>query len=419
MTAINNSEEHRLEQIRHATTNTTQSMMGNKTKKGNVIMHQICIHLSGSSSHTSARREKDDRCTGKAHFGMYCAEHMKTVLGLSVNESQIPGSGSGLWSEKTFKKGDIIGGYVGQVIRRKAAAKSIGRDNHYVIENIEAHSDGEGQYFIDASATNTNVTRMMNDSLVNEYNNAEFVGAWDGSVVVKARRDISSKEEIMASYGPGFWPKQNSEIVQEQDAPRARRRSMTSAKNNADKSATDDDMCSITSAPEKMTPIGSKAKGFPGGPRIVKKADGTEQVEILPPSSAPFLLPAWKKGEQAEHARNARDLKNSGELYDRILKLNKQDEQERNTVQQNVQDERAAIAAATSSRNEGEPAAAAAAAASSSSSLPTHTPSGTPLHVGPNSPEYKSTSPMTDEDDEKGEEDEDEEEEDEDMEEEK
>jgi SET domain-containing protein len=124
---------------------------------------------------------------------------------LSIKKSQIPSSGLGLWAEKDFKRGDVIVKYDGDKItwkeceKRNEAQKGYGGYYLYISKRkcVDAQYTlwAKGRYANDA----TGLTRI--EGL---RNNARYE-IIKGEAYIKASRNIKAGEEILVSYGRGYW----------------------------------------------------------------------------------------------------------------------------------------------------------------------------------------------------------------------
>jgi SET domain-containing protein len=124
---------------------------------------------------------------------------------LSIKKSQIPMAGDGLWAERNFKRGEFIVRYDGEKISKKEC------------ERRNSMQEGYGGYYlfiaknkcIDAQHTITAHGRYANDAaglcrIAGLKNNARYELV-NGEPFIKASRNISAGEEILVSYGRGYW----------------------------------------------------------------------------------------------------------------------------------------------------------------------------------------------------------------------
>ncbi|WP_018612068.1 SET domain-containing protein [Segetibacter koreensis] len=119
---------------------------------------------------------------------------------LEVKESNIPGAGKGLFTNKFIPKGARIVEYKGRI----RTWKEVQHDdfNYYIFFVAENH-------IIDASRHKKSFGRYINDAkglqkINGLHNNAEFV--IDGlKVFVQATKNIAAGAEIFVSYGKDYW----------------------------------------------------------------------------------------------------------------------------------------------------------------------------------------------------------------------
>ena len=132
---------------------------------------------------------------------------------LSIKKSQIPSSGDGLWTEKDFKRGEVIVKYDGEEITWKECEK----------RNLA--QEGFGGYYlfiskkrcIDAQYTTWAQGRYANDAaglhrIKGLRNNARYE-IIKGEAFIKASRNIKAGEEIFVSYGKGYWSTLKKEMM--------------------------------------------------------------------------------------------------------------------------------------------------------------------------------------------------------------
>jgi uncharacterized protein len=123
---------------------------------------------------------------------------------LYVQQSQIPNSGSGLFSAIAIYKDEIISLYKGEILT-----------------NIQAkliEEKGNDKYFI--NLLNGSIMDSMNTECFAKYandaagfsnsnfkNNAKIALDEEGNVCLVAIKKIKFKEEIFCSYGKRYWKK--------------------------------------------------------------------------------------------------------------------------------------------------------------------------------------------------------------------
>jgi SET domain-containing protein len=119
---------------------------------------------------------------------------------LEVKESNIPGAGKGLFTNKFIPKGTRLVEYKGRIRTWKEVENE--DDNYYIFYVTEEH-------IIDASSHKKSAARFINDAkglkkIKGLKNNAQFV--IDGlRVFVEATSNIPEGSEILLSYGKEYW----------------------------------------------------------------------------------------------------------------------------------------------------------------------------------------------------------------------
>jgi SET domain-containing protein len=117
---------------------------------------------------------------------------------LEVKDSLIADAGKGLFATIDIKKGDYIDEYKGEILTEKELED---RDDHrYVFQLSRNH-------LIDAIKPDSCMVRYMNDPIHSEFKaNAKFFGDRHRKrVIVRAIKNISKGEEILAPYGRTYW----------------------------------------------------------------------------------------------------------------------------------------------------------------------------------------------------------------------
>lgn len=120
---------------------------------------------------------------------------------LLIKQSQLPGSGQGLFTHDDIPKGGRIVAYAGR--RKKwAAVKHLDGHNGYLLRLNRTTA-------IDARPRNSGKGRYANDAaglsrVPGLRNNAEYL-IYGDRVFIEATRKIKAGEEILVSYGKEFW----------------------------------------------------------------------------------------------------------------------------------------------------------------------------------------------------------------------
>ena len=152
-------------------------------------------------------------CWCKLHtrHGCLCWIHRVARDGLQIRKSTVPNAGLGLFARRAFKKGEIVARYTGDLIETQAGEEH--RDgfggSKYVLEMSERVS-------VDAARTNTADGRMCNDPRGSgKRANVKFsVNQQTKTATVRAKRAIAAGEELLLSYGRGFWTAQGDQAPQ-------------------------------------------------------------------------------------------------------------------------------------------------------------------------------------------------------------
>ncbi len=169
------------------------------------IQHVVAVFSRPMSKHSvkvTAQCDQDKkkgRCkklTTITH--PYCAKHTRKILGLSVRKSTIAGAGKGLFAERTFKKGENIARYGGEILTTEEY-------------NARYEADAMGAYgvqlddarVIDARRTDAGVARYACDYHGSRKKpNAEYIADDENDEVwIVATRKIKKGDEIFTDYG--------------------------------------------------------------------------------------------------------------------------------------------------------------------------------------------------------------------------
>ena len=161
-----------------------------------------------------------DRCTATTaaghrcklrtcKVGPYCWIHTKSIAGLQVKRSGIPGAGLGLYTTRERKKGDKRVVMYGGTRKNKAQIDAM-RNTDYVFE-VKKNS------YIDGAKTNSSPARYINHCRsVDEKkkvceNNAKFYRSGN-HINLQTKKRIPAGDEIFASYGSNYWKKKKKTL---------------------------------------------------------------------------------------------------------------------------------------------------------------------------------------------------------------
>jgi hypothetical protein len=141
---------------------------------------------------------------------------------LSVNDSQLPGAGKGLYTRTFIPKGTKIVEYKGKITTWKDVDHKEGSNGYiyYVKRN----------HVIDASRTRSALARYANDArglqrIKGLSNNAKYIE--EGmKVYIASTKDIPEGSEIFVEYGKEYWDaiRHNIKLDKERSAESERQR---------------------------------------------------------------------------------------------------------------------------------------------------------------------------------------------------
>lgn len=124
-------------------------------------------------------------------------------MALLVKESQLPGAGKGLFTDKPISKGEKVIEYKGEIINWKEYDRRVARDEDGYLFFINKN------YCIDAYPTPQYKARYANDArgltrVKGLTNNCDYE-VHDNRCFIVAQRDIKAGEEIFVDYTPDYW----------------------------------------------------------------------------------------------------------------------------------------------------------------------------------------------------------------------
>jgi SET domain-containing protein len=130
--------------------------------------------------------------------------HNSSEFNLYIDDSQIKGSGLGVFTEDDILEDTIIGEYRGELIE---SFEQI--DNDYYYQLIEPNKEtGQKGLGVDASKLPRCYMAMINDATLDKKyeNNCMFEDDIENKkVYVITTRDIKAGEELFVSYGDSYW----------------------------------------------------------------------------------------------------------------------------------------------------------------------------------------------------------------------
>ena len=169
-----------------------------------------CIQCKAITS----RKRRCKRTTCK--YGPYCFQHTRSIEGVEIKKSKLPGAGLGLFATRKHKKGSRISSYGGEVISK---AVHENRDSGYALSI--GQGAGPNAKILDGRATSSGNARYVNDCRKADKkhcpsgNNVKLPilrrprngGPVKGKL--KVMKTIQEGQEIYAPYGRGYWSQGN------------------------------------------------------------------------------------------------------------------------------------------------------------------------------------------------------------------
>lgn len=146
------------------------------------------------------------RCPKMTSKTRYCPEHLASVWGVEVKESEVEGAGDGLFAVRDFEKGNNIVPYLGRIIIVMRYDDSSDEDSDngesvsgpYVVQMKKDH-------YVDAARTDSE-GRYANAAPKGKQNNAQIVyDSRNRRVWIRARVNIPAGTEIRTAYGKSYW----------------------------------------------------------------------------------------------------------------------------------------------------------------------------------------------------------------------
>ncbi len=140
-------------------------------------------------------------CRRRTARGQKCWMHTKKELNLRVKDSTVPHGGLGLFTaEKTYKKGEVITPYTGDLLTKKQVDTRYpgNTTGEYVLcQNENKCVDGR-------KTTEKGLGRWANSTYKTKYkSNAKYTSKFN----VTATKTIKPGKEILVNYGRDYWNK--------------------------------------------------------------------------------------------------------------------------------------------------------------------------------------------------------------------
>lgn len=136
----------------------------------------------------------------------YCFQHVKTVYGVEIKESTIPGAGLGLIAAKDFKKGDFIAPVLGERLTAQQLnhrySTAPGATMPYTIRVGEQDYDGalmrySGQYANSLFNNRTHRSKLTGTNAV--FSRKRVENEWQPWI--RSTKAIKKGQEVLAYYG--------------------------------------------------------------------------------------------------------------------------------------------------------------------------------------------------------------------------
>lgn len=144
----------------------------------------------------TADNKRGTQCKSLTTKGQHCWNHLRSITGLRIKASTIPLAGMGLYAERDFPAGTHIADYTGDILTLRQASDG----GPYCLQL-------NSRTCIDASRTNSASGRWANDPRGSDRGpNSSFVlNTRNRTGRLQASRMIRKGEEILVSYGQGYW----------------------------------------------------------------------------------------------------------------------------------------------------------------------------------------------------------------------
>jgi hypothetical protein len=187
--------------------------------------------IATPSQQCTAQTNSGAHCRQRTAIGQYCWAHLKSLEGLRVKKSDVPGGGRGLFAARALPAGKNIP-YTGDAI----CLRSDQAGGPYV---LATRTDRAGNTSgVDAARRNAGYGRWVNDPRgTGKQANSKFVlhtprDSQQRIASVRTTKAVAEGEEILVAYGNTYWryhaaPSQHP--PRKRAAPRAQRRARAAA----------------------------------------------------------------------------------------------------------------------------------------------------------------------------------------------
>lgn len=140
------------------------------------------------------------RCKKRTAHTDKCWIHLAKEDNLRVKPSLINNGGKGLFAwKKPFKKNAKISTYTGRRLSKSDVDRKYGED---IAEYVICHRNN----CVDANYTTDNAARFANDSRGSAFKDNAFLKGHK-NFRLEAKKKIKPNQEILTSYGKGYWTK--------------------------------------------------------------------------------------------------------------------------------------------------------------------------------------------------------------------
>jgi uncharacterized protein len=117
-----------------------------------------------------------------------------TKFNLQVKDSLIESAGLGVFTSEFIPKGTIIGKYTGKI-----------RHSSEKFKNTDYCLSVSGKICIDAIEYPRSYMAMLNDAFKSPFSNNCIFKKSGKTMLVVANTDLDVGDELLVSYGPGYW----------------------------------------------------------------------------------------------------------------------------------------------------------------------------------------------------------------------
>lgn len=161
------------------------------------------------SQRCTATTKSRQHCRQRTARGQYCWSHLRTIEGLRLQPSRIPGAGIGLFAAADLPAGRRIL-YTGDLI--PLAQEEQG--GPYVLQIDRTHG-------IDAARANTGEGRWVNAPAGTRLrSNCEFA-VHDGKACLVTKHALPAGTELLVGYSAGYWSSHRARLRREAEAAAA------------------------------------------------------------------------------------------------------------------------------------------------------------------------------------------------------